>query len=122
MPYELISKPRWLHVRYFGDVYPSEIVEQSRHPEFINGLENLKRIIYDYSDVSQTHFSEDNIAEFAVIGRLFGHTYENIEVICIPSSLDKAYRAEQYKSLAHDTDWKVHLVNTLAEAEAYFSE
>ncbi|MCV2884626.1 hypothetical protein OE749_07955 [Aestuariibacter sp. AA17] len=119
MPYDITLYANWVAIQYSGVVDAADVIASVKTDEFMNGLESLHKVIFDYSNASEVNFSHENIAEFAVLGRILGSINDNVHAVCIPSLSNKRTdRARLYQEQASTDSWHVHIVESREEAEA----
>lgn len=118
MSYQITYHPGWIHVEYMDDVDAYDIITQANDPAFLNELEKVKTVFYDYSNVRRISFNEEDLKGFATMAKVKGSLIGPINAITMISPDGDIDDVKAYKHYAECPEWQVHIAATMAEAQA----
>ena len=117
MAHRLTLKDNWIHVEYFDVVDSFDVIEQLAQPQFRDGLARFQRVIFDYSDATEINFDDEDMKQFATLGRILGGMHDKVIVAIVLMSPERLENAEKYKEASTTPSWDVTVCFNLDEAE-----
>ena len=109
MAHRVTYKANWVHVEYFDYVDSLDVIRQVNDNEFWAQLEQVKKVIFDYSGASQLAISLDDLKHFATIARVQAHLIGPVDVAAViagPERLENALAYKKYSENPNDSDLK----------------
>lgn len=119
MPYTFHVESDLVWVRYFGRIDAHDMIAVSQDQTYLAHLRTLKKVFYDYQDVSENQIVLDEVSAVADITRLEAFITDGVKVALLPSDALSRQRMEHYTSQLEGTTWQFAIVSNRDEGKAF---
>jgi hypothetical protein len=117
---EIIQDIVW--VKYLGLVDGLDIIEHYQDPLYVDNIRRYGKVIYDYTQTTDSNITQDEIREFSVLAKIESPYHDRILGVVIPRTEKGRELAGVYIKLLANYNWHLSIANNFAEALKLLSD